>query len=1368
MQIYVFFLYPHLYIFGIFLFLTSIHILYICDKLERMFSTRVLKYIVLFLFLFSPLRAMEWATFHHYTVKDGLSCNYVHSITQDKNGFLWVATEYGLNKFDGVHFKNYFAEEYPSLFRNDIIRASLMANGKVCFGGNNGLAVSYEEESDSFRDLAPKHFDSTYYKCVTGIHSMRDGRTILSTNAGLYLYNEEKTIFEKNPIAYKATQEIFTCSLLEDDWGRIWIGSFPGVRVWDKNFKRCEPEFLTQINEMVSSMVRLDHNRVLISSSIGSLGVVYLSDSGEILRTERVETPFKCITALLRDSKGRVWLGTSGSGLWRGECHGDKWRFEKQEPINIKVDELKKVHTLFEDRDGDIWIGTQNSGLWRYGESKGSSSLHSSDIGFPLVDGTSFVEDSKGNIVVSADGHGCYLLSPDLKILKHIQTENGLPSNNVLSLQKGVDGKIWVASWGGFPCTYDTESGVVKTYPFSGIGFAYSTSKVICCFQNGEVGVGLAGDGVYCYSPETKLWNHVKLVGDTTISSEDKWVEHVMESPQGVRWVITSRSVWRWTADGRLKATFPDIDANQTHNPLQMVQGACDEAGNLYVVSSQGVIRFEADGSSYQTLDFLPSGHYSSILLGKDGRFWTSGSNGILHFDYKNKTYHQVLLDDRCRNRNYFTSRAAYQDSKGRFYFGSTEGFLVFDPALIRESSGVDYLSFSDLYLFGERVPADGKLLKAPLSQTKELALNYDETNITISFDVLDFSGLNVVDASYRIVGLDRRWVDLGDKREVKISHLPFGDYVLEVQANRRDGVGEGRTISLNIQVLPPWWKTWWFTLLVILGVSAIVVGILYYRFRSIVKQRELLAQKVAERTKELDESNQLLEQKQAFIERRNQDLLDVLREKDRLISVVAHDLKNPMFAIVGALEGVVKKREISPNTWKVLNDTYLSAFNLQSVMVKLLEWARGKQSDVICRMDHVSLHQILTEVLDLLKGVMSDKSITVQCDVDVKHKIYADSRMIGTAIRNVLSNAAKFTPEGGTITIHASEEVDGVRISITDNGVGISKERIAELMADGTHESTLGTNNEKGTGLGFQMTKDFVRKSGGTISLSSEEGKGTTVVVVLTKSDELAEISVPHQSTENYEVNVELLDGNTVMIVDDDPLILNNLRDMLSPYMQVVCASNGAVGLQVVEQSRPDIIISDVEMPIMDGIEMYKNLRESQSAAGVPLIFLSARCDEDDRLRGLSSGAIDYVNKPFSVKELLMKLHNILQWRRKQQQQVLAHNFEDDSIDDEANDLLKSLLHVVEKRYQDSELSIDDIANDLAMSKSSLSRKLKSITDKTPVEIVTEYRLHRAQKMLKAGKSVSDVAYSVGFNDPLYFSRKYRAQFGYPPSQEA
>lgn len=1324
-------------------------------------------YIVLFLIVSCPIRAMEWATFHHYTVKEGLSCNYVHSITQDRNGFLWVATEYGLNKFDGVHFKNYFFEDYPSLFRNDIIRSALMENGQVCFGGNNGLAVAYDELTDSFRNLAPKDFDTTYYKCVTGIHPISEGRTILSTNAGLYFYDDKQGIFEKDFVPYDATKEVFSCSLMEDDWGRIWIGSFPGIRVWDKNFKLCSPSFLREINEMVSSMVRLDHNRILYSSSIGSLGVVHLSDSGDFLRAERVETPFKCITALLKDSKGRIWLGTSGSGLWRGECRGDKWKFEKQEPINIKVDELKKVHTLFEDRDGDIWIGTQNSGLWRYGESKGSSSLHSSDIGFPLVDGTSFAEDGRGNIIVSADGHGCYLLSPDLKILKHIQTEDGLPSNNVLSLQMGVDGKIWVASWGGDPCTYDTETGAIRQYPFKGIGFAYSTSKMLCCFQNGEVGVALAGDGVYCFSPVSETWRHVRLMGDSLISSEDRWVEHLMETKQGVRWVVTSRSVWRWEK-GALKATYPDIDAVQSHNPLMMFQGACDDEGNLFVVSSQGIIRFEADGSSYQYLDFLPSGHYASILLGKDGRFWTSGSNGILHFDYKNKEYRLVLLDDRCRNRNYFTSRAAFQDSKGRFYFGSTEGFLVFDPTLIREATGVEYLSFSDLYLFGERVMPNSEMLPAPLSQSKELVLNYDETNITISFDVLDFSGLNIVDASYRINGLDRRWVDLGDKREVKISHLPFGDYVLELKAARRDGVGEPKVITLNVRVLPPWWKTWWFTLLVLLSLFLIVAGVLYYRFRSIVKQRELLSTMVAERTKELDESNKLLEQKQSFIERRNQDLLDVLREKDRLISVVAHDLKNPMFAIVGALEGVVKKREISPNTWKVLNDTYLSAFNLQSVMVKLLEWARGKQSDVACHMGSVSVHQIVTEVLDLLNGVLSDKSITVNSSFDVKHKLLADARMIGTAIRNVLSNAAKFTPEGGTISIHASEEVDGIRLSITDNGLGMSAAKLEELMQDGTHESTLGTNNEKGTGLGFQMTKDFVKKSGGTIDVVSEEGKGTTVIIRLAKSEELAEISHPRHMSEDFEINVDLLDGNTVMIVDDDPLILNNLREMLSPYVKVICANNGEEGLAVASSSAPDIIISDVEMPVMDGIEMYKRLHEQEPTAWVPMVFLSARSDEDDRLRGLSSGAIDYVTKPFSSKELLMKLHNILQWRRSQQQQVLAHNLEDDRIDDEANDLLRNVLQAVERHYQDSEFSIDELAAEVALSKSSLSRKLKSITDKTPLELITEYRLHRAQKMLKTGKSVSDVAYSVGFNDPLYFSRKYRAEFGYPPSQEA
>ncbi|MBR4814433.1 MAG: hypothetical protein IKZ67_03120, partial [Paludibacteraceae bacterium] len=177
---------------------------------------------------------MEWAAFRHYTVKDGLSCNYVHAITQDKKGFLWVATEYGLNKFDGVHFKNYFFEDYPSLFRNDINRAAMLPDGRVCFGGNNGLALSYDEQTDSFKNLAPKDFDSTYYKCVTGIYPVSHGRTILSTNEGLYVYNDSLGVFDKDSLLFEATKTVFTCSLIDDEWGRIWIGRFPGIHIWDK------------------------------------------------------------------------------------------------------------------------------------------------------------------------------------------------------------------------------------------------------------------------------------------------------------------------------------------------------------------------------------------------------------------------------------------------------------------------------------------------------------------------------------------------------------------------------------------------------------------------------------------------------------------------------------------------------------------------------------------------------------------------------------------------------------------------------------------------------------------------------------------------------------------------------------------------------------------------------------------------------------------------------------------------------------------------------------------------------------------------------------------------------------------------------
>ena len=1365
--------------------------------------------ILLLVFQVFPSLAGEYYTFQRYSNDDGLCCNYVHDVVQDKNGFLWIATEYGLSRFDGTQFRNYYLEEHPSLCRNQILYLHTTQSGRLMIGSNNGVLLAYNENTDSFDNLMPDDFHDTYFKSITGFYEEENDLWVSTTN-GLYAYDEEKKKFAQHPAMSDSIMDYFISSIKRDKFGRFLCGCYMGVLIFDENGNHLkEFDEKLSLGSIVSKIVMLDEQHFMVSSFVDGIWIITIEDDGSIAEPVRYKTPFRNVTSLVRDSRGEFWFGTGGQGLWKATFVGKEFVFEKIESVNFEKEELQKIHCVYEDNQGDIWVGTQNMGLLRCSSVKNSGSLHSVDVRFPIVDGTTFAEDEEGNLFVGADGHGVFQMDENFNIKRVYTVNDGLTSNNVLSLKYDKRGFIWVAMWGGNLCRIDLKTQKVVEIPFKEIENPYNTLKVVYPFADGSVWACVAGDGVYEMDKEGE-WKKLVLKTDTgDFTYNDLWTEDICVSPTGVRWIITSRTVWRYE-NGEKFPVLPDGDKIPMYSPRVLLQGVCDEEGNLYVVSTQGIICISEDGKDYQDLEFLPKGQYASILKGDNGVFLTAGSNGILSFDPKNKTMERLLIGEESQNRNYYTCRASFRDSKGNIYFGNSEGFVQLNPEQVKHVSDVSYLNFSRLFVKGKLQSVGSDLLPKSLGEIDVLRLGYDENPISIKVDVIDFTDLNNVVLSYRLSNFEKEWNDLGNRREITFSHIPPGEYVLEVRANRQGVNGDFRYISLPLVVSPPWWQTWWFRSIIAGTLLLAIILFFRLRFRNILKQKTMLEEKVEERTKELYVANQELEKKKEQLECQNDELEQALNEKDRLISVVAHDLKNPMFAIVCSLENLQKKGNgMEENVRKTVKGIYLSAFKLQGVMVKLLEWARGRQQEIQRNIEEKSLKNLAEDVLEYHLNMFEEKNISVKIDNgNLTHCAIMDIRMVATAVGNLLTNAVKFTPENGVVEMLFSETEDEVILKVRDHGVGMPHETMQKLLNGETVESRYGTNNEKGTGFGFQLTQDCIKKSGGRLTIESEEGKGTTVALMLPKSSVLddleekktdsgvVELTVEEQeetpltSSEKKESeegtrddaapqpfygalaeDIELVKGNTILIVDDEEMLLAYLREVLEPYFNVVEAHNGKEGYQKILQCMPDLIISDIEMPECSGPEMLEMMKANENIRHIPLLFLSARVEESDRLSGLGRGAIDYVNKPFKKEELVLKLLSILKFRRRQQQQVWKSFQEGGTLEEEKEEidpLLKSIMQIVSEKYSDPTFSADDMASSLLMSKSTFARKLKLITEKTPTEILTEYRLGVARTLLSSSnRTVSEVAYAVGFNDPYYFSKKFRNFYGYSPSQQ-
>ena len=1310
-------------------------------------------------------QTVEYAHFTHYTTKEGLVANRVLSLCQDPYGFIWAATDYGLERFDGSHFRHFRQKDYPILPREDLLMANYMPDGKVMIGSFNGLLMEYNPLTDRFENVMPDEFNKSYYRHISGIYIAPKGDRYVYTTGSIFRYNPRTHKYDTSTPLFHTFQYQFIRSMLIDRYGQTWVGTSDKLSVCDARGK----EMLTFgtnpcLGKSINTLLSLGDDRIaVVAPYVGELWV-FETGRGHGRVVTHINLPFSNVNGVIKDHRGRMWFATDGDGLWYTDnlMAGQSAVFHTLYPFNIVPDDVKKLYAIIEDKQGNIWIGTQNSGLWKYEYQKQSGVSFSSDFGFPVAACAAFQEDGRGNLIVGVDGRGLYGVS-----LKTLHLRNyPLRNDNVTSIGKMSDGRLQISTWGKGILTFNPATCQSSPLSFAGVERPTNNFFSVGCLPNGEIYACSAGDGMYMRTAQGQ-WQRQPLKDSTRNIGLNYWIYKVVNGRNGDMWVLTSNTLWL-KHNGKYKAVMRDLSTIKSYNPMELHDAICDADGSLYVATNLGVVHFGPDGRQLPQLSFLPMANYRIILKDAHGQLWLAGSKGILSFSPARKAFFYLPGDYTDVSKCYFYNRAGYCDSRGTLYFGTNGGFFFFNPDQIRRvPPKIGRFAFSELYEARQKVsPYSGVLADGNLAQLKELSLKYNQTDFSIRFDVVDYYTFDQVQCRYRLKGFNNEWIELGQEREINFTHLPVGSYQLQVEAYRPNMAGSEKTIELNINILPPWWQTWWFRLALALLLIGGAVFVVWRRLQNLVSMRNELKMKVDERT---------------------QELRVALSDKDRLISVIAHDLKNPMFAIVGALENLMKHKSEMPEEEKtqVIGEVYSSASSLQNEMQNLLDWTRSGREGVDWHVTDVNLEALTDEVLLLLRDMLRNKHLVVTKDFHIDHLAQADSCSLKIVIQNLLTNSIKFTPAGGRLTIKAWQEDDTLNVQFADTGVGMDEAHLFNLRTQGYHTSTAGTNNEAGTGLGFSLCQNYVERNGGHLSVESQVGQGTQVLVQLPASDK-ALTALPSPVTAAVsdvtadEVDHDLLAGNTILVVDDDPLIRHNLSDMLCDYVSVLTADNGQTAMAVAQSIVPDLILSDVEMPVMNGIELGKVLSQSPDTRHIPILFVSARNADSDRLVGLLTGAIDYIAKPFSQTELLIKITNILRVRQNQQKKILSDLLAGKKEvtaqpqpvkkkEETINPFLASFIKELDQHYADNQLSVEVLAQNLCVSQSTLSRKLKTLTGKTPIDLLIEYRLNAALRLLKdkdSGTSVTDIAFKVGFNDPSYFSRKFKDVFGYPPSQ--
>lgn len=1312
--------------------------------------------------------ATKRLNFTNYRAEQGLSSNYVSDLTVDAEGFLWIATDYGLNRFDGAVFRTFLHENYPSLRRNDILQVRATKDHEVLVSGYNGFFQCYSPKDDRFDSILPNTFYETVYHISHGGYGTGD--IVARSTDGIYLRRGGTQSFQKEFLPnIENSGEVK--NMIRDEIGQYWLLYSDKLSVVSPNGESLKDfKFETGMGMNILPLLLEFHpGRMLVSCQKRRVDFYSILSNGGAVLDHSVNLPFSNLVDVAVASDGSYWFASDGEGLWMSPSEPkDGSSLERVLPYGSEHGDLAKVYTLATDSKGNVWVGTQNTGLWHCSVLDQSSYFSAVELGMPQCLGNSFSELPSGNMLVACEGLGICEFSEKTGYVGSYGLNEGLKNLNVTGVSCDEKGNVWVTTWGDGLFVGHRENDKIQ---FSPVDLRQketprNTISFVVNLPKDSIWIGVGGEGMFLRHKDG-TWERKLLCYEEEGSEPERWPSSCFYGSNNEVWLTTSFAMW---VEREGKFVPFGVERFLNNDSYVVNDGVGVPGYGVVLATRSGLLVAKPGDEQFSELDICPKQEVSSVVLDQSGRLWAVVANSIWRFDLSRNEAKRYPKDFDVHGKNYFLKHAKYCSRSGRIYFGSKDGFFCFKPDDIDSPS-------QQSSLFLSRLEIDGAIVNdAPLHSTnigdraavESIRLPYGHNSFSLCVDMPDFSRYRP-SLVYRMGG---SWLPVAADQRIAYSHLPAGSYLLEVKVL---GESDDTIVPLKVEVDGPWWSAWWFRLLLIVLLLAAASWKLY----ALNRDKHLLRRMVDERTQELSQKSQL-------VEKRNMELNAALTTKDRLMAVVAHDLKNPVFAIVGALEGLRRKmNQMGEEERTALLDSMIGrAQTLQSELSKLLVWATSKQDDIEYRPSNVDLAEVIESDVELLKLQAEGKGVLIKSSVDVPNFVYVDARMISTAIRNVLSNSLKFTSSGRSVMVRAWMEGNSAFVELSDEGVGISNEKLQELLSQEVNSSTTGTDGESGTGLGIGLAKYYVVSNGGNFTMTSAEGVGTTTLLELPAT----QLSIPQKSLAQTSqdlslvVDAELLEGNCVLVVDDDPLIAQNVKSMLESYVDVILAQNGQEALELLKKNSVDVVVSDVEMPVMNGIEMSNSLQSDDTLNHIPVLFLSARSTESDRLLGLLTGAVDYIPKPFNQTELLVKLNNILALRRRQQQYLLRmavdSSIEEPSGKEETqtpadvpapskkmNPYLQRVMADIEANYYDSEYSVEQLASNLCTTRITLYRKVKSLSDQNPSDLLIDYRLNKSCQLLKEGNmTVHDVAFAVGFSDYAYFARRFKSRFGKSP----
>ncbi|NHE58149.1 hybrid sensor histidine kinase/response regulator transcription factor [Cyclobacterium plantarum] len=1354
------------------------------------------------LLLFAELKGENDPEISFRKLKTGqnLSSGNIQAIFQDRDGYLWFGTNNGLNRYDGSTLNVYYSDEGDSstVSSSSIYKIFQGPDGDIWLKDFERVFNIYRKDKGIFEsDMEKIAFRyNLRSKDISKVFEDSKGDFwFLHPYEGITHYksdiNKSSYFFHKASLEGSLSYNSVT-DIQEDIKGNFWVIYDNG---WIDILSGESLKVIKKVQVLRNADENLIYNFELVMDDSGdawafcpdyALGVFHISADDYSIQNIHEKSPgLRLNNALVKSvmafSKEQVWLGTDHGGINIIDKGKGKVRYLVNKPENPQSLSHNAVYALYLDQDGIVWVGTHKRGIDLYHPHFSRFGMVRREIDpnnpIPKNDVNAVEEMTAGQIIMGSNGGGLWQYDHSSGVCLDLIDKTGLegdippPDLVVVDLFTDSFGTLWIGTY---------QKGL---YAFDGKTFkhyAASTEKEGALRDNnvwkifedskGRLWIGTLREGLFLMDRKNDTFLPF-AAGVNGVSLNNKYITGINEDSFGNIWVGGSRGIDVFHPEKGYQRYFSGNENDQSglknHNISEIIR---DPYGIIWVGSSGGLFYYDEEAGIFHGFDQsngLENHFLVSLIADQSGDLWLSSQEGLTQAKV-NRSNKELLLEFRFFNTgdglqgNYFNKNAAFLSDRGEVFIGGSDGVNFVNPVNFPFIEKEPEIVFTEFQLFNQAISVNQRIngraiLSSNLDKKRSIQLKHHENIFSVSFSSLNYLNPEKSRFLYRLEGFNKEWVKLSKPPfKVSFTNLDPGNYTLMVKATNADGIWGEEAASLSIEILSPFWLTpFAYFLYVILFLSIFLLA-----WRWFVNQER-------QRLQRLEEIKE------------NQRLAELDQMKSRFFNNVSHEFKTPLTLILAPIDKIIMDRPESPEIFQ-FTTIQKNAKKLLLMVNQLLE-VRNMESDSLkLETSEGEIVAFIEENVRAFQSLSVNNQIGLTFGSNVRSiPTSFDPDKMSKIIYNLLSNAFKFTPKGGEVNVGLEFQQQGLRngllkIKVQDSGAGMGKETLNRIF---DRYFTLNTAGNQGTGIGLSLAQEYTKLHGGLIEVESQPGRGTLFVISLPLS-----IREGYLTWEEFFMDTgreELIasgqspiiaDRPTLLLVEDNHELRHYLAEVLKETYIVDQAGDGKEALEKALSKIPDLILSDILMPEMDGIALCSAIKSNIKTSHVPVVLLTAKTAEEDHLLGLDSGCNLYLEKPFSLEILLSALKNLLEERSRLQKHyrkiisVQTSDAEMESLDDK---LIQKAVALVEKEIENPDFSVEILSKSLGMSRVHLYKKINSLTGQNPLEFIRSIRLQRAAQLLEMNQyTVSEVAYKVGYNNAKYFSKHFKANYGKLPSQ--